>query len=75
MPWPGPLWPVLAWPAQEEDPGAAGSLLTVDESWPTKGEITITDAVMGYRDGPAVLKGLTFATRTNEKIGVVGRTG
>lgn len=60
---------------QEEDPDKAGSLVTVDASWPSKGEIRIEGAVMGYRDGPDVLKGLTFDSLSNEKIGVVGRTG
>jgi ABC-type multidrug transport system fused ATPase/permease subunit len=30
---------------------------------------------MGYRDGPLVLKGLSFSVSPKHKVGVVGRTG
>ena len=30
---------------------------------------------MGYRDGPDVLKDLTFTVGAGEKVGIVGRTG
>jgi len=43
--------------------------------WPQKGVITGSDVTMAYRDGPLVLKGLSFSVNEREKIGVAGRTG
>ena len=43
--------------------------------WPNKGIIEVTGLQMRYRDGPLVLKELTFSTRQHEAIGIVGRTG
>jgi ABC-type branched-subunit amino acid transport system ATPase component len=34
-----------------------------------------TNVQMRYRDGPLVLKGLSFSVKGGEKIGVAGRTG
>jgi len=45
-------------------------------AWPTEGRIEVNDLVVGYApDLPPVLKGLTFSVESNERIGVVGRTG
>jgi len=44
-------------------------------SWPLKGEIELSNASMRYRDGPLVLKNLSFSVKGGEKIGVCGRTG
>ena len=44
-------------------------------AWPAAGRVEIRDLVMGYRDGPDVLHGVTAAIEPGEKIGVVGRTG
>ncbi|KAI3395735.1 hypothetical protein diail_958 [Diaporthe ilicicola] len=45
-------------------------------AWPTGGSIEVNDLVVGYApDLPPVLKGLSFSVKTNERIGVVGRTG
>ncbi|KAK4451704.1 P-loop containing nucleoside triphosphate hydrolase protein [Podospora aff. communis PSN243] len=45
-------------------------------AWPTQGRIEVEDLVVGYAtDLPPVLKGLTFSVESNERIGVVGRTG
>jgi len=45
-------------------------------AWPTRGHIEVDDLVVGYAaDLPPVLKGLTFNVNSNERIGVVGRTG
>ncbi|KAG8163353.1 hypothetical protein KVR01_006650 [Diaporthe batatas] len=45
-------------------------------AWPTGGSIDVDDLVVGYApDLPPVLKGLSFSVKTNERIGVVGRTG
>ncbi|KAG2525914.1 hypothetical protein JM16_004152, partial [Phytophthora kernoviae] len=46
------------------------------QSWPKNGEISFEDVVFNYKEGGSpVLKGLSFAIRNNEKIGIVGRTG
>lgn len=47
----------------------------IRDTWPENGKIVFNDIDMGYRDGPSVLKGLTFSAKNNEKIGIVGRTG
>jgi ATP-binding cassette subfamily C (CFTR/MRP) protein 1 len=44
-------------------------------SWPLKGEIELSKASLRYRDGPLVLKDLSFSVNAGEKIGVCGRTG
>jgi len=44
-------------------------------TWPTKGAIELSNASMRYRDGPLVLKNLSFDVKGGEKIGVCGRTG
>ncbi|KAK2766653.1 hypothetical protein FQN54_005965 [Arachnomyces sp. PD_36] len=48
----------------------------VPAAWPTDGRIEVNDLVVGYApDLPAVLKGLTFSVESNQRVGVVGRTG
>eukprot|EP00944_MAST-04C_sp_MAST-4C-sp1_P005346 g5346.t1 len=44
-------------------------------SWPSNGHIEIKDLVAGYRDGPDILKSISFSIKSREKIGIVGRTG
>ncbi|KUI70297.1 ATP-dependent bile acid permease [Cytospora mali] len=45
-------------------------------AWPTGGSIEVDDLVVSYApDLPPVLKGLTFSVKTNERVGVIGRTG
>ncbi|KXJ91510.1 P-loop containing nucleoside triphosphate hydrolase protein [Microdochium bolleyi] len=45
-------------------------------TWPTEGRVELNDLVVSYADDlPPVLKGLTFAVNSNERVGVVGRTG
>merc|ERR1712157_406023 len=51
----------------DEDPASG--------KWPTKGAIELQNASLRYRDGPLVLKGLSFKIMPGEKIGVCGRTG
>ena len=45
------------------------------QEWPKEGKITVDGATMRYRDGPIVLKKLSFQVEGGQKIGVVGRTG
>lgn len=45
-------------------------------AWPTRGIIEVDDLVVSYApDLPPVLKGLSFSVNSNERVGVVGRTG
>ena len=45
-------------------------------NWPNRGEVTFSGVVMPYLPGaPPVLRGVDFALRSGEKVGVVGRTG
>ena len=54
---------------------AACAGTTVPSDWPSAGKIEASEIVLGYRDGPDILKRLTFATNEHEKVGVCGRTG
>ncbi|KAF8530145.1 ABC protein [Hysterangium stoloniferum] len=46
------------------------------QEWPSEGAIEFKDVVMSYRPGlDPVLKGISMSIRSEEKIGVVGRTG
>eukprot|EP01133_Synstelium_polycarpum_P004374 gene4374-5117_t len=45
-------------------------------SWPSKGEITVSNLVMRYRPGlTPVINGISAKIGAKEKIGIVGRTG
>lgn len=56
-------------------PIQAPTPLAVPDDWPSEGVIEARNIVMGYRQGPHVLKGVSFTTASKEKVGVVGRTG
>ncbi|TMW62698.1 hypothetical protein Poli38472_005316 [Pythium oligandrum] len=44
--------------------------------WPESGEVRFSNVSLRYRPGlPRVLRGLSFAVKPHEKIGIVGRTG
>jgi ABC-type multidrug transport system fused ATPase/permease subunit len=45
------------------------------ENWPSEGRISVEKLVMGYRDGPDVLKGISFEILPRQKVALVGRTG
>lgn len=45
-------------------------------AWPSQGRLEVDNLVAAYaHDLPPVLKGLSFTVESNERIGVVGRTG
>ena len=48
----------------------------VPARWPTEGRLQVEGLVAGYApDLPPVLKGLSFEVTSNQRIGVIGRTG
>jgi ATP-binding cassette, subfamily C (CFTR/MRP), member 1 len=55
---------------------AAWKTVEVDPSWPQKGVVVFKDFKVRYREGlDLVLKGISFETKSQEKVGIVGRTG
>ncbi|KAF5283708.1 hypothetical protein FQR65_LT13743 [Abscondita terminalis] len=49
---------------------------TPPESWPNKGEIIFSNLCLWHSSqDPLILKDLNFTIKSNEKIGIVGRTG
>ena len=62
-------------PREDEDKSQLIDPKTLPEDWPNVGCITGEDMKMSYRDGPLVLKGLSFQIQGGEKVGLVGRTG
>ena len=45
-------------------------------AWPVQGRVEVHDLVVGYApELPPVLNGLTFHIESNQRVGVVGRTG
>ena len=61
-------------PKEEPDADAAKQLMPPPE-WPEKGAIEGQLVSMRYRDGPMVVKGLSFSIAGGEKVGIAGRTG
>ncbi|KAL7041242.1 hypothetical protein ACKWTF_000685 [Chironomus riparius] len=50
--------------------------IEVDKAWPQNGIVEFKDFQVRYREGlELVLKGISFMVKTQEKIGIVGRTG
>ena len=57
---------------ETEDEGGADA----PASWPTEGSLEVSDLVVGYDSAsPPVLRHVSFRVESNERIGVVGRTG
>ncbi|KAG0652941.1 ATP-dependent bile acid permease [Hyphodiscus hymeniophilus] len=53
-----------------------GGIENLRASWPEQGKLEVRDLEVGYAaDLPSILKGLTFTAASNQRIGVVGRTG
>lgn len=50
--------------------------IVLDDNWPLKGSIAFHDVFYRYSaEAEPVLRGLSFAIKPKEKIGIVGRTG
>ena len=60
---------------EQEGPDVIEDKDPKEGTWPSRGVINVNNVSMRYRDGPLVLKNLTFDIKGGEKIGVVGRTG
>lgn len=55
---------------------AAWKTVDIDPNWPQKGIVEFKDFKVRYREGlDLVLKGVSFRSKSQEKIGIVGRTG
>lgn len=55
---------------------AAWKTIDIDSAWPQNGIVEFKDFQVRYREGlELVLKGISFMVKTQEKIGIVGRTG
>ena len=51
------------------------SSIPVPDTWPSAGCIKAGNIKMAYRDGPLVLKGISFDITSKQKVGIAGRTG
>ena len=51
------------------------SPITPPENWPEHGEVEFVDVVMRYRDGPPVLKGVSFKVNSHDHVEITGRAG
>lgn len=60
---------------QEGLPDKELPLSEISKDWPQTGSIRGEKVDLRYRDGPLVLKDLSFDIKPMEKIGVAGRTG
>lgn len=49
--------------------------LVPDPSWPHAGVVQFENVSLSYRDGPLVLKNVSFTINAQEKVGIAGRTG
>lgn len=55
---------------------AAWKTVEMNPAWPQKGIVTFENFQLRYREGlDLVLKGLNFSVNSQEKVGIVGRTG
>lgn len=55
---------------------AAWKTVNVDPAWPQKGVVKFENFQVRYREGlDLVLKGINFSVNSQEKVGIVGRTG
>ena len=61
-----------ALPAEQSTVGEPSSEL---HTWPSKGKIVFKNFSLRYRDGPRVLKKVSFEVESTHKVGIVGRTG
>ena len=66
---------VMSYTQIESEPGY-GTESHPSGSWPNEGNLAIQDLSLVYFEGgPNVLKDINFCVSSQEKVGVVGRTG
>eukprot|EP00935_MAST-01C_sp_MAST-1C-sp1_P001017 g1017.t1 len=70
-----PTDPPLSSDSQSLSLSQAGSEEQEARVWPHAGKLEFSDVQLRYRSGPMVLRGVSFAVRPGEKVGVCGRTG
>jgi ABC-type multidrug transport system fused ATPase/permease subunit len=59
----------------EQESTTESAEVTDTASWPSDGALRFRNASMRYRNGPPVLRNLSFEIKPGEKIGICGRTG
>ena len=60
----------------EEAPHELPADAALPPSWPASGALAVENLVLRYRpELPPVLRGVSFALATSQKLGIVGRTG
>ena len=60
----------------DPEPGYCTETQSVPEDWPTAGSMALHDLSLTYLEGaPAILNGINVCFASQEKVGVVGRTG
>ena len=60
----------------EEAPHELPTDAALPPSWPASGALVVENLVVRYRpELPPVLRGVSFALETSQKLGIVGRTG
>ena len=57
------------------EPDGPSKSVDIPDDWPQQGNIVAKDIYMRYRDGPMVVKGVSFQVSGGEKVGIAGRTG
>ena len=53
----------------------SSSLIEVEDSWPSTGDVEFRNITLSYRTNACVLRGVSFRVAGGKKVGVVGRTG
>ena len=60
----------------DPEPGYCTETQPAPEDWPTAGSMALHDLSLTYLEGaPAILNGINVCFASQEKVGVVGRTG
>ena len=49
--------------------------VVVPDNWPVQGKVEAKSIQMRYRDGPLILKDVSFNIEAGQKVGIAGRTG
>ena len=55
--------------------GGPRKAAAVPGNWPVQGQVEAKAIQMRYRDGPLILKEVSFNIEAGQKVGIAGRTG